>query len=391
MTSQNIYSPQKTTTLQTWVHKQIQAQQPFAIRGANSRLPAGETPILSTKKLKDILFFDPNDMVIGVEAGLPVATLQGILQEKKMHLPVNPWHAHSTIGSVVACNDFGPHRMNGGGLRDFIIGMEYINGKGEAVKAGGRVVKNVTGYDLSRMMLGSLGGLGVITSVNFKINPEPAGRASLVGVFKDASWLEKIQQAHMQRIPMDWIQATTTDSGWVLGVGFSGIEARQNRIAQDLQEIFSKTLEPVPENQTPQTVSTPLGTQLFSGFLPPLLEQYQPVALHLHGVLSTKEMLTQLDFQALREQGADLIIHPIGGDFHLLAKEATLKSQQNLVQALKAQLRGTSGTISLVASVAGLGVPDLVPHAKPKAHGFMQALKNQLDPSRIFHAPFYED
>ena len=391
MNSPSIYSPQKPATLQAWIQKRIETQVPFAIRGANTRQAASVLPILSTKNLKDILFFDPNDMVVGVQAGLTASKLQALLNEKKMHLPINPWSANSTIGSVVACNDFGPSRMNGGGLRDFIIGIEYINGKGERVKAGGRVVKNVTGYDLSRMMLGSLGGLGVITSVNFKINPQPPSTAMLVGVFEDASWLEKIKQAHAQMIPMDWIQAVTTPEGWALGIGFSGIEARQRRIAQDLWKIFSKTLEKVAENETPQSVSVPFGAKLFSGFLPPLLAPYEPVALHLHGVLSTKEMLTAVNFQALQEQGADLIVHPIGGDFHLLVKDENSASSQTLLQALKTQLQGTSCQLSLVRASSDVGVQDLAPYAKPKAHGLMKALKNQLDPAQIFHAPFYED
>ena len=107
-------------------------------------------------------------MVVGVESGMSIRTLQELLGERSMLLPVNPWFPDSSVGSVVACNDFGPNRMNMGGLRDCIIGIEYINGKGEIVHAGGKVVKNVSGYDLTRMMLGSQGGLGIITAVNFK-------------------------------------------------------------------------------------------------------------------------------------------------------------------------------------------------------------------------------
>ena len=117
-------------------------------------------------------------MVVGVEAGMSIRTLQKMLGERNMLLPVNPWYSDSCVGSVAACNDFGPNRLFMGGLRDYIIGIEYINGKGEIVTAGGKVVKNVSGYDLTRMMLGSQGGLGVITALNFKVLPHPVDPVS---------------------------------------------------------------------------------------------------------------------------------------------------------------------------------------------------------------------
>ena len=111
-----------------------------------------------------------------------------MLEEKNMLLPVNPWYTNSCIGSVAACNDFGPNRMFMGGFRDYIIGIEYINGKGEIVSAGGKVVKNVSGYDLTRMMLGSQGGLGVITALNFKVLPNPIDPHGMFAIFKNEEW-----------------------------------------------------------------------------------------------------------------------------------------------------------------------------------------------------------
>ena len=170
--------------LQNWINSRIETQVPFRICGNGSRFVSTisgnqkDIPgdILSLKKLNGTRFFDPDDMVVGVEAGMSIRTLQGMLAEKNMVLPVNPWFPDSCVGSVVACNDYGPNRMDMGGLRDCIIGIEYINGKGELVQAGGKVVKNVSGYDLTRMMLGSQGGLGVITAVNFKVSPRPVNR-----------------------------------------------------------------------------------------------------------------------------------------------------------------------------------------------------------------------
>ena len=148
-------------------------------------------------------------MVVGIEAGMRISNLQKMLGEKGMLLPVNHWYSHSCVGSIVACNDFGPNRMFLGGLRDYIIGIEYINGKGEIVTAGGKVVKNVSGYDLTRMMLGSKGGLGVITSVNFKVVPKPVEPHSIFGNYQNEEWLLKVKNLFKQRLPLDWIQASS--------------------------------------------------------------------------------------------------------------------------------------------------------------------------------------
>ena len=157
------YEPGTLKEIQSWVSSRIESQDLFRICGNCSRnlTPVSEnidtipSDILSLKNLNKTRFFDPDDMVVGVEAGMSIRTLQKMLGERNMLLPVNPWYSDSCVGSVAACNDFGPNRMFMGGLRDYIIGIEYINGKGEIVTAGGKVVKNVSGYDLTRMMLGS--------------------------------------------------------------------------------------------------------------------------------------------------------------------------------------------------------------------------------------------
>ena len=177
----SIYEPGTLKEIQSWVSSRIESQDLFRICGNCSRnlTPVSgnsdtiPSDILSLKNLNKTRFFDPDDMVVGVEAGMSIRTLQKMLGERNMLLPVNPWYSDSCVGSVAACNDFGPNRMFMGGLRDYIIGIEYINGKGEIVTAGGKVVKNVSGYDLTRMMLGSQGGLGVITALNFKVLPHP--------------------------------------------------------------------------------------------------------------------------------------------------------------------------------------------------------------------------
>ena len=121
--------------IQSWVSSRIEAQEAFRICGKGSRFvttvygkfEAFSSDILTLQKLNGTRVFDPDDMVVGVESGMNMRSLQKILAERNMLLPVNPWFPDSCVGSIVACNDFGPNRMDMGGLRDCIIGIEYIN------------------------------------------------------------------------------------------------------------------------------------------------------------------------------------------------------------------------------------------------------------------------
>ncbi|GIT02969.1 MAG: hypothetical protein CM1200mP28_02280 [Deltaproteobacteria bacterium] len=224
--------------------------------------------ILSLKNLNKTRFFDPDDMVVGVEAGMSIRTLQKMLGERNMLLPVNPWYSDSCVGSVAACNDFGPNRMFMGGLRDCIIGIEYINGKGKIVTAGGKVVKNVSGYDLTRMMLGSQGGLGVITAINFKVLPHPVEPHGMFGIFQDEEWLFQVKELLKRRLPLDWIQAACThDSSWSLGLGYSGNLSKRNRIESEINNVFGESMGILADGKSfPKKKFTP-GKQRFEGYL----------------------------------------------------------------------------------------------------------------------------
>ena len=145
----------------------------LAVLGTGSRFPLpDEIYKIKTGKISGINFFFPEDMVVGVKAGTSFSELRQVLSEKRMRLPINPRSDSGTVGAVVACNDGGASRLFAGGLRDYLIGVEYVNGKGKIVKAGGRVVKNVAGYDLMKLILGSQGGLGAVLGINFKVLPK---------------------------------------------------------------------------------------------------------------------------------------------------------------------------------------------------------------------------
>jgi glycolate oxidase FAD binding subunit len=139
---------------------------------------------LHTTKLEAVHHYDAGDLTVGVGAGMTLAKLQGLLAENGQFLPVDPMLPDSaTIGGLLATNSFGPLKAGFGGLRDFCIGIEYATADGLLAKAGGKVVKNVAGYDLMKLLIASYGTLGVITSANFKVYPKPQQTTTFIADF----------------------------------------------------------------------------------------------------------------------------------------------------------------------------------------------------------------
>jgi glycolate oxidase FAD binding subunit len=124
--------------------------------------------------LTQVIDYPARDMTITVQAGISVAKLQEILRAENQRLPVDvPRPEQATLGGALAVNASGPRRLGYGTLRDYVIGISVINDEGHEVKAGGRVVKNVAGYDMAKLYIGSLGTLGIITQVTLKVRPVP--------------------------------------------------------------------------------------------------------------------------------------------------------------------------------------------------------------------------
>ncbi len=125
---------------------------------------------------RGIVSYEPSELVITARAGTPLAEIEAALAQNNQLLPFEPPHFgdRATLGGMVAAGLSGPRRPWGGSLRDAVLGVKILNGRGEVLRFGGQVMKNVAGYDLSRLMAGALGTLGVLLEVSLKVLPRPA-------------------------------------------------------------------------------------------------------------------------------------------------------------------------------------------------------------------------
>lgn len=158
------------------------ARSPLSIVGGGTRLLSGEGQgtRLSTAALTGITLYEPAALTLVARAGTPLAEIEALLASERQRLAFEPPPAEgSTIGGVIAANASGPRRVKDGAARDSLLGVRFVDGSGEIVSNGGRVMKNVTGYDLVKLMAGSRGTLGVLTEVSLKTQPIPPASLTL--------------------------------------------------------------------------------------------------------------------------------------------------------------------------------------------------------------------
>ena len=201
------------------------------IRGGGTKDWYGEQPaddeattVLDTRGHAGIVEYDPSELVVTTRCGTPLAELEATLAASGQMLACEPPHfgPGATVGGCVAAGLSGPRRATAGSIRDFVLGAKLVNGRGQYLSFGGQVIKNVAGYDVSRLLAGSLGILGVITEVSLKVVPAPVAESTLrFDGIAQAEAIERLNRWAGQPLPL----SASAWSGGTLHLRLSGAAA----------------------------------------------------------------------------------------------------------------------------------------------------------------------
>jgi len=280
--------------------------------------------VLSTEKLNRIQGYDPGDLTISLEAGVPVANAVSACAEHRQLLPIEA-PEHATVGGAMATAANGPLRAAFGSPRDFCIGINFVTGDGVVGRGGGRVVKNVAGYDLMKLLIGSYGSLAVITSANFKLFPASQPAITLICEFALLSQALVLRDELLKsqlspiaceiinspaeeylhdaepRDPDHWAPETSnasSGSNWKLLLRFAGSDRVLERIRKELSSSTSSEMDGAKEAELWKRIGS--------------LEQ-QVARRHRNA------MIFHLEVPILQTQGALETAHSSANDYNFLA------------------------------------------------------------------------
>jgi glycolate oxidase FAD binding subunit len=306
-----VYRPRDERQALNAVAGAVAARTSLEIVGQGSRRALGERvqadTVLDLSQLSGIVLYEPNELVLSAKAGTPLADIEAALAERGQHLAFEPpdfgplWGKPAgggTIGGTLASGLGGPRRFQAGGPRDHLLGFKAINGFGEAFAAGGRVVKNVTGFDLPKLMAGSYGTLAALTEVTLKVLPAPAERVTLVyGGRDEAGALSLLRNAVGSSAP---VTGAAYCEGQAL-LRLEGLAPAVEAQAFSLAQRLGAADEVLDEDETKALWKTIAGAALFAGGDLPVWR------------ISTPPASGAQTADAMRKAGARRIVYDWGG------------------------------------------------------------------------------
>lgn len=248
---------------------------PLILQGGGSKTfygNADEGEVLSTRALTGIVDYQPKELVLTARAGTPLAEIETALAERNQMLAFEPPHfgGAATLGGSIATGLSGPRRPYAGAARDFVLGVRMIDGTGQPLRFGGQVIKNVAGYDVSRLMAGALGTLGLMTEVSLKVLPKPAAETTLQFELDETAAIENMNRWAGQPLPLS---ATSWHAG-LLTVRLSGAEsavhAAQARLGGEWLHDAAAFWQRLRDQATPFFDKRPLWRLAVKPTTPPL-------------------------------------------------------------------------------------------------------------------------
>lgn len=199
--------------------------------------------LVDVRGLEGIVAYDPSEFLITARAGTSIAAINAALAERGQYLPADPAFVDhgATLGGCIASGISGPSRLLFGALRDFVMEVEFLDGLGRLVRGGGKVVKNAAGFDFPKLMVGSLGRLGILTEITLKVFPRPAGTATIVFTTPTlVQAMRVVQSVQTQPIPLSAASLTANNTEVEVQVRVSGpmasLEATSARVEQIVKD-----------------------------------------------------------------------------------------------------------------------------------------------------------
>jgi glycolate oxidase FAD binding subunit len=259
--------------------------------GGRTTLDVGLPPLkpgiaIDTTALNQVIDYPARDMTITVQAGITIANIQAELAKEGQWLPVDtPEPEKATLGGAIALNQSGPHRYGYGTLRDYVIGISFLTDDGVEVKAGGRVVKNVAGYDLMKLQIGAVGTLGIVSQITLKVKPRSETSAAVVfGCAADSlgSILDQLHASKSRPVAVELLNpearknlsalpTSSSDSVWTVAVGFeekaATVQWQRTTLLDELKSAPVQDVTEVPDSSKLWAAIARLQTRPESRFI----------------------------------------------------------------------------------------------------------------------------
>lgn len=348
------------------------------------------------RQLDQVIDYPARDMTITVQAGITLARLRELLATENQRLPIDvPQPEQATLGGTLAANVSGPRRLGFGTLRDFVIGISVVNDDGLEVKAGGRVVKNVAGYDLMKLYVGSLGTLGIVTQVTLKLRPRPEEQALLaIGCVEEklSPLLDRLQGTRTRPVSVEALnqaaarslQQSLPEMSWVVIVGF---EDNRESVAWQMRHLIEEL-----KDQTARGIEARVGTAA-----EPLWHALTEFPRHPAARLTFKANLLPRDTGAFCRRAVELSpglhVQAHAGNGIVIghvSDDLKLDDAATLLQALQAAA-GDAGNV-VVHRCPAAWKKSLPIWGRPRGDFWlMRQVKDKLDPRRLFNPGRFVD
>jgi glycolate oxidase FAD binding subunit len=329
---------------------------------------------ISLKRMASIVAYEPDDMTVVAQAGLTIGDLNATLATPGQRLPVDPRDPGATsLGSLIATAHAGPLRLSEGTVRDLLIGIQFVGHGGRIVRAGGRVVKNVAGYDLMKVMTGSFGTLGIVTEASFKVRPIPENYTLAVATFPDADAAFAAASTLHDQVPVIHLEVASPRASAAIGAadrfvvmaGFGGIRSELEYQSDRIASVLRPTIEMLDGDRA--------------------LELYFSLRDLSFGDDAIAARMAVLPNELARcacESSAQFISHIGSGIAELWTQAADpsiIERWREIAHSARGHLRVVSAPASIRSQIEFFDRPN------PGAFKLMQRLKSTFDPAGIFN------